>query len=704
MNKRIFIYVLIVSCFAHNLCQAQNQANYWYFGKRIGLNFNQSPPQPLFDGTLQSIEGSASISDANGNLLFYTNGLTIVNKEHLTMVNGNNIMGDLSSTNNTVIVPLPENDSIYYLFTIGSAGQLSSALRYSVINMSRQNGLGEVMEKNVLVWDNVFEKLAAVRHCNRKDVWITIKEWDTDAFHTFLLTKDGLVDIPVTSNMGVTISGWLNNSLGTLKFSSDGKKLIALHSFDNDLAQLMEFNNSTGTLENPVLFRPNLNQTTSVYPGVYGASFSPDNQLLYISSRKSATEKSVLYQYDISQHNETAITNSRYIVAVNDSWDAGALQTGPDGKIYFAQWKDTALGVIQNPNSAGAGCNYQADHISFSSVSEPVQFGLPNFIASDLDSNYFPFDFSWEMINGCASQILQFTPNRTTGIDSIKWSMGDGNVYETITPQHTYLQPGTYTVKMQVFKQACTSLSDIITHTLVVGNASLSAFLPGDTTFCATSAISYIIKPDASFNTYLWNTGATSKELLVQAPGLYWLEVSQNSCTYRDSILIGQSPQIQVSLGENKPVCINKPVQLSATTTGAVSYLWSNGSTSSGIQVNMPDTYWVEVRNAGGCIATDTLKTYWGDCETYIPSAFSPNGDGINETFGLINGISSSIFTFYIYNRYGQLVFTTTDPYQKWDGKLKGKPSPNGSYIWMMTYKNREGFIQTDKGTVMLIR
>jgi len=88
----------------------------------------------------------------------------------------------------------------------------------------------------------------------------------------------------------------------------------------------------------------------------------------------------------------------------------------------------------------------------------------------------------------------------------------------------------------------------------------------------------------------------------------------------------------------------------------------------------------------------------------YIPSAFSPNGDGLNETFGLVNGISTSIFTFYIFNRYGQLVFTTKDPFKKWDGKFKNKPCVSGMYIWMMTYKNKEGFIQTDKGSVMLIR
>ncbi len=700
MIKQVYIYILFVFCLLQINSQAQKQANYWYFGKKVGLNFNQNPPQVLSDGNFPAIEGSASIADFNGNLLFYTNGISISNKNHELMVNGSGLMGDLSSTNNTVIVQLPESDSIYYVFTIGASGQLASGLRYNIVNMNKQNGLGEVVQKNSFLYDNTFEKLAAVRHCNKKDIWITVKDWDTDAYYTYLLTKNGINPTPVISNLGLPITGWYNNSLGTLKFSSDGKKLIALHSFDNDVAQLMEFDNNTGILSNPILFKPNVVSIGPAFTGVYGAAFSPDNKLLYISSRKSDSEKSVLYQFDISNHDAASIMASRYIVAISNNFDAGALQTGPDGKIYYAEWKNIALNTIANPNVAGAGCNFQSNSISFPFL-ESVQFGLPNFIASDLDSNYYPFDFSWTM-NECTSLDVQLTPNRTTGIDSIKWSMGDGNSYTVNTPTHTYLLPGSYIISMQVFKQDCGALSETITHTVTIGGGSLSPFLPNDTSFC--TAFTYTLKPNITGNSYLWNTGATSADLTVQAPGLYWLEISNNGCKYRDTIIITQTLLLQVNLGNDQAVCVNKPIQLSAAGTGITSYLWSNGSTAASIDVNMPGSYWVEVKNAAGCLASDTLRTTWGDCDIYIPSAFSPNGDGKNETFGLINGISSSVFKFYIYNRYGQLVFTTNDPLQKWDGNYKGKPLPNGAYVWMMTYKNRDGFIQHDKGTVMIIR
>src|SRR5882672_9535442 len=119
--KKIFItYCLLVAAI---FATAQKQANTWYFGNKVGLDFNQSPPTVLSNGAIASLEGCAVISDNNGKLLFYTNGIQVINRKHSLMINGDSLKGDLSSTNNAVVVPLPSNDSIYYLFTIGAQSQ-----------------------------------------------------------------------------------------------------------------------------------------------------------------------------------------------------------------------------------------------------------------------------------------------------------------------------------------------------------------------------------------------------------------------------------------------------------------------------------------------------------------------------------------------------------------------------------------------------
>ena len=171
------------------------------------------------------------MSDINGRLLFYTNGISVQNRKHELMLNGLGLRGELSSTNNTVIVPMPGNDSMYYLFTIGSAFQEEPVFSYNIIDMKGDGGFGTVVTKNVIVLDTVLEKIAAIRHCNNRDVWIVIQKWNSDKYYSYLLTAAGLNTAPVVSSTGLVITGQINNSIGTLKFTSKGNKLAACHAF-----------------------------------------------------------------------------------------------------------------------------------------------------------------------------------------------------------------------------------------------------------------------------------------------------------------------------------------------------------------------------------------------------------------------------------------------------------------------------------------
>ena len=153
------IYAVIITLFVFShASHAQKQLSTWYFGTKVGLNFNATPPQVLSNGNGNSVEGCATISDGNGDLLFYTNGVKIVNKQHETMLNGDNILGDLSSTSGVIIVPQSGSNSIYYVFTIGSAGQSLKGFKYNVVDITRNGGLGEVTQKNVYSMKTVMKK------------------------------------------------------------------------------------------------------------------------------------------------------------------------------------------------------------------------------------------------------------------------------------------------------------------------------------------------------------------------------------------------------------------------------------------------------------------------------------------------------------------------------------------------------------------
>ena len=123
----------------------QKQANVWYFGDAAGVDFNGSTPVPLTDGQMYTNEGCSTISDEDGNLLFYTDGDTIWSKNHAVMQNGTGLKGSTTSTQSSIIVSNPVKDSIYYVFTVdGSGSGLFDGVNYSEVNINANGGLGQV--------------------------------------------------------------------------------------------------------------------------------------------------------------------------------------------------------------------------------------------------------------------------------------------------------------------------------------------------------------------------------------------------------------------------------------------------------------------------------------------------------------------------------------------------------------------------------
>ncbi len=677
---------------------AQKQANIWYFGNGSGLDFNQVPPAVLsVSGQANSVEGAASIADNNGRLLFYTNGNVIINKQQVQMKNGSGLNGHLSSTNNALIVPLPSNDSIYYVFTTGAALEETKHFSYTEVNMRGDGGLGEVTNKNNFVEEDIFEKIAAVRHCNKQDVWIVVHKWNTDEFHSYLLTAAGLNTVPVISHTGQIIFGYENNQIGALKFSAQGNKLVSVNAFDINSVSLMDFDNTSGIISNPEVFKPSAAKDFQ-YTGMYGAEFSPDGRLLYVSAKNTVDEPCVLYQFDISVHNAAAILATKQVITVIKPWIAGALQTGPDNKIYMAMYKDTALSVIENPNVYGAGCNFNYNKIFMGPLAkEPVQYGLPTFLQSYFHPASNPYDFSRN--GNCADSTVTFTINRTAGIDSVKWDFGDGQTSQLLQPAHKYLVAGFYEVQLTVYKTDCSGLNDVIKRRIWL--AASSAFLGKDTTSCDVVSLQLGVAETYGVN-YLWNTGAATSAITTYSNGLYWLEVEQNGCRMRDSVNIFTTPKPFVSLGNDTTICLNRPVVLTASTT-ASAVLWNTGETTRNITVKNTGTYYATVTE-NLCKASDTIQVRHGDCDFFIPNAFSPDGDGVNDNFGVLNTSTLQNFSLKIYDRYGHIVFSTQNVTNKWDGKIKGKNMPSGAYTWQITYINSLGYTKWLKGSVLLIR
>ena len=158
----------------------QGEKNNWYFGKGAGIVFTDGTPTAT-SSRLFTEEGSASLSDKDGNLLLYTNGITVWNRNHKVMPNGNGLMGGKSSTQSALILPKPGSESIYYIFTTDIQAQ-SNGLRYSVVDMSKDNGNGDIVTRNNFMIAPATEKLTAVRHSNGRDWWVLAHRWNSKGY------------------------------------------------------------------------------------------------------------------------------------------------------------------------------------------------------------------------------------------------------------------------------------------------------------------------------------------------------------------------------------------------------------------------------------------------------------------------------------------------------------------------------------------
>ncbi len=429
MARKLLIFLIVVA--ASGSLWSQREFNNWYFGKYCGVSFNGILPEKLTDGKMLALEGCSSVSDRYGNLLFYTNGVEVFNKKHEIMKNGDGLMGNTSSSQSALIVPRPGNNYEYYIFTIDKHGE-PNGMRYSIVDMERQNGDGEITQKNVLVYTPTTEKITAVRHANEIDLWIITHEWRGNAFKVYLLTHEGIKD-SVISRVGVYQEGdSLDNTLGYMKASPHGNRLAIAY---DSLIQVLDFNNANGRVSNPVTLNKGHNYIS------YGLEFSPDGTKLFAVNFKWLNKVSTLSQFNLLAGNQTAVQNSEIVIHEKQDYTFGAIQRGPNNKIYVAKFLSETLGVINNPNEVGFNCDYR--HEGFDLSPGICQYGLPAFVQTT--KNKIIMDVNTPV---CRGDSIFLKVESIDGV-SFSWRGPDGfksNEQNPVIPKSLPEMTGTYHV------------------------------------------------------------------------------------------------------------------------------------------------------------------------------------------------------------------------------------------------------------------
>ena len=395
MKKYFLILLLIPNCLV-----AQFRGSNWCFPDSAMIHFDGTNAPTIFSSVIHNttdwnpnfttigtgvfLEAAATISSENGNLLCYSNGETIWNKNHEVMLNGNSLQCDYSTTNGVLILPYPENDSLYEIIY---TNDIDGGLSFSKVNMNLDGGLGAVIptEKNIpLISDTLIcEKLCAVRHGNGRDWWIVVHN-SVNTFYKFLLTPSGIFSVQ-SQSIGIPQQ---NNSLfgiSEMLFSKDGSTL----GFVNlRFAETFSFNRCTGQFSNEIILDSVSMQGT--WLDYYSGAFSEDGSKFYVSNEKD------IFQFDlenaIPSSTKTLIWHNHYgdISPLSDSaYSLRQMELGDNNKIYVTStyrvgpetqmhfgFQNMNLCVINEPDSLGTACNF----VKYSQFlgGRRTHFGLPN--------------------------------------------------------------------------------------------------------------------------------------------------------------------------------------------------------------------------------------------------------------------------------------------------------------------------------------
>lgn len=621
MKRFLRLFYLFIAL--HNVIPGSHaqQGNIWYFGEKAGLSFNSNPPIALLDGQLETAEGCASIADNNGQLLFYTDGVSIWNKLHQVMPNGTGLKGNASSTNSAIIIPKPGSATIFYVFTAGAHETNYEGYFFSEVDMSLQGGLGDITAtKNVLLYTPNTEKLTAVRHSNGIDVWVITKALGNTEWKVYKVDCNGVNTTPVTSIAGHQPAAFFSNiNVGCLKPSPDGTKIAAVNTAEESW-ELFQFDASTGTLSNGILF--------PARPRPYGVEFSPDSRLVYVGEEWLPPTNSFggILQYNLATYDSTAIALSKTLIGTSVDW-IGALQLGPDNKIYCTIQFLPGLAVINSPNSPGIACNFVDFQVDL--VDRWPRRGLPVFFPGLITNKNA--DFTYTINPDCST--VDFSATTTIpGNVSWQWEFGDGTTGTGQNVSHSYAGAGptTNTVRLTVSSTSLCGTAIAVKQIILDPGGPVANF--GFDGECGNLAVHFIdssIAGGTPIQKRTWNfgDGNTSVEQnpthVYTSAGSFTVQLTLESTSTCNKIATIQKNVVVAS----KPVadftgagtCANQPVSFtdrSISAFGAITnWHWDFGdATGSGIQnpqkiYTVPGTYEVKlaVSSSSGCVS-DTIK------------------------------------------------------------------------------------------------
>lgn len=732
MRANVFTWlfsILLYSCV--HLHAQQIPSPIWAFGHNAGLDFRSTAPAPIQSSIYTHAAIAATQTDANGDILFYANGLKIWDANGNVMPGSDNpvwarYMGSWNL--NAMIVPDATDSNIYYVFTTFPSNGVApfgsyyvGQLTYTVVDMRLNNGLGDVVAgKNHILLDTDCGHYMTIAPGNDCSYWVIVQSGNLAvpgyAFKTYKVNNKGVSPVAVVSPLSTVPSLHPNGNgsgvakrAGNLIYSYTRNKLIA--SYESADIVAYDFDPATGRVANPVALTWGFPQTehhisSNSIPAI---CLSPDESLLYISGYYTSGPGEYVYilrQLPLISSGPVLSVGNPVTLLLTDNqsnpayfrmahsfgagWNKSAMQLGADNKIYhtFTVGQDF-LGRIEQPNIPGLACNF---------VPIRMQTAPGTYTTSSLPAPSFPrkavekIAVTPEYLKVCFQPVARL--QAPDGFTSYEWQDG------STSPQFDARQSGMYVVTST--DDACRVRTDSFEVKLVNFDMSL-----GDDIVTCFDTVLYPVTDAPATASYVWTNDSTTASLPVNVPGTYGLTITEEGCERYDEVTVTDE-YLELRLPADTALCTGEIIRLDATTIQGVSYLWNDGSSNATYDADKEGSYAVTATK-GRCIAkasTNVKEEYCDHCLSGVPTGFTPNNDGLNDVFNPIIYPICPVrnYRFSVYNRFGERVFTTSNHKEGWDGNYKSTRAELGAYFYQLKFTgplNKEYYY---KGDVVLIR
>jgi large repetitive protein len=554
MNGKLLSLLLNVFVVLPFLAQGQSKDFTWVLGNRV-IEFHKTTKEPVASNGPVALTGTGAVAEnpANGDILFYTDGVNVFDATNQVMVNGTGLNADVSANQPVVVGQVPGSPNLFYILTHNAAG----AIEVTTVDMALTGNaaavpLGEVTTKNVPIpaLVNQSDGMITIPHANGTDFWLITHTTGTTTYNITLVNSSGF------TTTSFSLVGLIQD-VANFSYNPTTNQLAVSPAEANRNVEILNFDPASGSLS----FEAGLPLSSTTAPqGIFDVEWSPLGDYVYISGYNSTGQPDLL-QYDllnISIPPPTGLTSPQSVLPQpNTVTESFGLQMGPDTVLYhlYEQGGVIRMGMITSPDSVvTVGVGY--DPVAFTGNFSVQQFpsALPNPFPTTID---FTFD------NPCMNVPTQFFPSVSQPVDSLQWTLDGQPMSSQWSPNHTFDQGGTFTVAVTAFVGGVAVATN--QKAVTVPQTNIQVTLDPEITGCHEEFKFPIIQPPAGVpkcgepggscldvtaeiqggGTIQWFgpdgpvASGTTATIQPERPGYYWITVAEpGGCTYSAGILV----------------------------------------------------------------------------------------------------------------------------------------------------------------------